>query len=143
MWPIIYRILIPGTLIVIVSVVLGILELHRYKKNKKKEKKQYKNIIAAVVYLGISIFGAFLTVDGSLDLVLQDFTTHTGTLLKTYRGREIYIYELYFSADSGKQYNDFCYTFSSVVRGNQITEGKIYKFTYAKRTCMLLDIKEE
>lgn len=134
MLPIVYRVLVPGMLVTVLCGISAFFEYQSYIKSKKKSKKKRSE---AIIYLIICLCGLSLAVYNSFDLVCKDYVTQQGTYLYYHRDREVYIEKLYFSVDGSDEY---CYEFSWNTK--QLEEGKQYKFTYAKRTMMLISIDE-
>ena len=134
MWPIIYRILFPSVFVVIFFGTTAVILCYRYLKLPEKRKPSKK---AAMVFSAIALLGLFLAGYDSFDLILQDFVTQEGVYMHYYRGREVYINEIYFSTNDG---SDFCYAFNMDTK--DLTEGNQYKFTYGKRTRMLISVAE-
>lgn len=136
MWPIIYRILVPG---ITLSVVAGLISLSSFRALKKgyKGKKTKKIKAEAVVFLMLSLFGLSIALYHSMDLIFKDFVTIQGVYSHYYRGKEIYMREIFFSTDN---HDEFCYTFFD--RMSDLEPGKQYEIVYAKRTLMMISVHE-
>ena len=103
MWPIIYRILVPG---ITLSVVAGLISLSSFRALKKgyKGKKTKKIKAEAVVFLMLSLFGLSMALYHSMDLIFKDFVTIQGVYSHYYRGKEIYMREIFFSTDNHDEF---------------------------------------
>lgn len=137
MWPIIYRMFYPFLAAAVAFCLWAFFIYKSYKSSKRKMKKHKEDkkrkkaeiiILLSVALLSISVGGYY-----SLDLILQDFVTQTG------------IYDtLYYDHDLRKICFDVNGESESVLALGSYTKGLIegyeYKFTYAKRSGMLLAI---
>ena len=121
------------------SVVAGLISLSSFRVLKKgyKGKKTKKIKAEAVVFLMLSLFGLSMALYHSMDLIFKDFVTIQGVYSHYYRGKEIYMREIFFSTDN---HDEFCYTFFD--RMSDLEPGKQYEIVYAKRTLMMISVHE-
>lgn len=136
MWWIVYRIAVPGLLVMILFSLLAFFQVKSYKKTKNK-KSDKKNKISIIAYLCIALFGIILSIFFSLDLMFRDYISINGSYEKQYRNRDVY--ELIFDVNGE---NERCFVFPTELRKYDLQEGQSYEIIYAKRTGMLISIKE-
>ncbi len=136
MWPIVYRVLYPGIFGGILWGLMAFFGFRSYKKKKKKDKSKGKRN-ASIACLIISLFSFSVSAYDVWDVILQDFETQEGTFVKYYREWELYTRHIFFTVDNDEE---SCHAFSWDV--NHLEAGKQYRFTYGKRTGMLISVEE-
>lgn len=139
MGSILYRIIFPGLVVSIIFALLAFFDYRVYKKRKMQGKQTLTKKWKIVIFIAIALFGLFLSGFYTLDLILQDYVTQQGVYNKTYRGREVYIQELYFISGDHLEH---CTAFAFDHKVQNLEIGENYKFTFAKRTGMLIAIEK-
>ena len=133
MWWIVYRIIVPGILLIAIFCFAAFRGYKSYKKKKSTKKK-----IAIFAYLCIALIGLVLSFIASLDLIYQDFIFENGQYKEYHRNRDVI--ELIFNV---KGEDERCFIFPTELRKFDLHEGDTYQFIYAKRTGMLISINRK
>jgi predicted membrane protein len=130
----IFRVVFPSIFLIIISLGFSYYETKPYKRSKKSDKEKKLSITA---YLCCALLGLILSMFFSLDLVFKDYISITGIYESQYRDRNSY--KLVFDVNGE---NDHCSISRTELRKYDLQEGQSYDVVYAKRTGILISIKE-
>lgn len=101
----------------------------------KKTKNKYFVYLMFVITVFCAVFSGYF----SLDLIYKDYVTETGMYVHSYR--ENFYHSFYFDTGEDK-YQGYDVYSDEQLNGIVPEKGELYKYIYAKRTRVLLDIEK-